>query len=113
MIKGLEHLSYGKWLWELGLFKLEKKRFWEDLIVAFQYLRRGCNWKGDQHFTWSESDRAKGNGLKLKEGRFRLDVRKKLFTQRAGRHWHVLSREVDAQSLERCSRPGGMEPWAA
>ncbi|KFQ60197.1 hypothetical protein N334_00832, partial [Pelecanus crispus] len=101
MIRGLEHLSSEDRLRELELVRLEKRRLWEDLIAAFQYLKGAYKKTGERLFTRACSDKTRSNVFKLKDGRFRLDIRKKFFTVRVVRHWKRLPREVvDAPSLE-------------
>ena len=69
--------------------------------MDFQYIKCVSEQDGDQHFTWSDNSRTRGNGFKLKEGRFRLDVRGKFFTKRVVRCWNRLPPEVvGAPSLE-------------
>jgi len=97
----LEHLSDEDRLRELRLFNLEKRKLQGNLRAAFQYLKGMYKKAGERLFTRTCKDRTRCNGFKLKEGRFRLDTRKKFFTVWMVGHWNTLPREVvDAPSLE-------------
>ena len=88
MLRGLQHLPYKDRLRELGLLSLEKRRLRGDLSAAFQDLKGAYKQEGRQLFERGDKSRTRGNGLKLKEGRLRLDVRGKLLTERVGRCWN-------------------------
>ena len=66
MIKGLEHLSYEDRLSELGLFSLEKRKLYGDLIAAFQHVKGAYKKAGEGLFTSACSDEKRGNDFKLR-----------------------------------------------
>ena len=55
-------------------------------LTFLQYLKGAYKQEGEWLFTRVNSDRTKGNGFKLRQGRCRLDIRRKIFPQRVVTH---------------------------
>nr|XP_048713273.1 uncharacterized protein LOC125639701 [Caretta caretta]XP_048713274.1 uncharacterized protein LOC125639701 [Caretta caretta] len=94
MIKGLENMSSeGRWK-KLGLFSLVKRRLRGDMRTVFKYVKGCYKEEGEELFSLTSEARTRSNGLKLQQGRFRLDIRKNFLTISAVKPWDKLPGEV-------------------
>ncbi|PKU33981.1 cd99 antigen-like [Limosa lapponica baueri] len=73
MVKGLKGKTYEEQLRSLDLFSLKKRRLRGDLITVYNFLK-GDSGGEDADFSLVTSDRTRGNGMKLHQGMFRLDI---------------------------------------
>lgn len=98
-MKGLQ----GESCEELRVFSPEERRLRGDFIALYSSLKGECGQSGLGILSLTTSDRMRGHSLTFGQGRFRLNIRRRFFTEGVIGYWNVLPREV-VESL-----PGGVE----
>lgn len=64
------------------MFTLEMRRLQVHLLATFQYLKGSCKKGGERLFSRICCNRTKGDGFKVKERRFRVNIKKTFVTLR-------------------------------
>jgi len=88
------HVDYPVRLKELGLESLEKRRLRNDLLMCYKILYGLVDVDADKFFEIDNNHRTRGNGMKLKGNRIRLDTAKYFFTNRVISVWNARPRDA-------------------
>lgn len=78
----------------MRLFILNKGLWGPVSHFPILMYKRAYKKDGDSLFSRVCCNRARADGFRLKQMRFRLDTGKKLFAVRVVRHWHRMPREL-------------------
>ncbi|NXD07588.1 TBA1C protein, partial [Nothocercus nigrocapillus] len=87
-----------------------------SLLLIWALLPRAEDEAGVNLFSKKTTDRTRGNGLKLSQGRLRLDIRKKFYVEGVVKNWNRLPGEVVEKSslavLKKCVDEALRDAWA-
>lgn len=99
MTEELENMAYEQKLRELSLLSLEKQRLLQSSTTYGVGGKKSYRANEAKFFTEVQNNRTWGNGQKLQEGKFQLEVRKASLMRRKVLQWNRPHREVVASIL--------------
>ena len=100
MVPGLKSLQYEERLNCLGLWTLEERRNYADLLEVFKMYKGLSLLPFDHLFTTSSVATTRGHSTKIEKHRCQLDLRRHFFSQRVTTKWNLLPEHViDAGSI--------------
>jgi hypothetical protein len=94
MVKGLNKMSYIQRLKNLGLPTLKLRRSRGDMIEVYKIVTNKYDSEVNLSIPLMENSRTRGNSLKLRVDRAKLDLRKYSFTARVVSLWNSLPDQV-------------------
>ena len=94
MVHSIRLLKYSDRMRELGLPSLQYRRIRADLSDVFKILNGIDNYEKSQLFHTQPLQRTRGHSQKLFKRQFRLDLRRRFFSQRVIDDWNNLSENV-------------------
>ena len=96
---------------ETGFVQSGEEEARSEPYRSLQCPERRLWWGGSRPLLLGNSNRMRGDGLKLSKGRFSLNIRKILFLERVVMQWHRLPMEWWGHHPWRCLRAVWMWHW--
>ena len=101
LVSGIQHLTYGERLARCKLPSMKYRRKRGDMIQVYKIINGLDDLKKEEFWNFDVDNRTRGHSLKIRQRRFRLEVRRNVFGTRIIGEWNCLPQSVvNSKTLE-------------